>query len=78
MNTTDLINLMLQWIGNGATINVGGVLLNVEADCDLIIRSFGDPECESDEDDPVTTATQPSTTMLTTTQGIKFIAKLTN
>ena len=77
-NTTELINHMLQWVENGATISVGGVLLNVVPDCDLVITSFSDPECEINMDEEITTvSTLPSTTMtLTTTEGTNQVEVL--
>ena len=45
------------WLSTGPSIQVAGVLLNVDSMCNLIISSFGDPECGEGTEQEATTET---------------------
>ena len=80
-----LINYVIHWIEEGASVALSGILLSVDEGCDVVIESFSKPECSGQpltthaiaitttepEDDSVTMATsQQSTTTLFTEAAI--------
>ena len=52
-STIELINYIIQWVENGASIAIRGILLSVDRRCDVVIESFSEPECHQVQ--PVTT-----------------------
>ena len=57
----ELINYIIDWIENGASVAVDGILLGVDQRCEIVLQSFSDPECHE-----MTTQTYA---LPTTTQG---------
>ena len=41
----ELINYTVDWVKNGASIVINGLLLTVDRTCDVVIESFSEPEC---------------------------------
>lgn len=45
----ELINHIIYWIENGASIAINGILLSVDQSCDIVIESFSEPECQREQ-----------------------------
>ena len=58
-----LINYIIHWIENGASVALSGILLSVDQRCDIVIESFSEPECSEQQitTQTITTATTPTT-----------------
>ena len=61
-----LINYIIHWIENGASVALSGILLSVDRRCDIVIESFSESECSEQQ---VTTQTITTTTISTTQDG---------
>ena len=67
----ELINYIIDWIENGASVAIDGILLSVDQRCDIVLESFSDPECHHEcqtttltyDEMPTTTSLGGSTTM---------------
>lgn len=60
----ELINYIIQWVENGASLAISGVLLSVDQGCDIVIESFSEPECNHEQQmttQTITTVTMPTT-----------------
>ena len=64
-NNEDILQNMRSWIQSGASITISGLLLSVDPMCNVVIRSFSDPECGNDAITTVIQTTQTSTPILT-------------
>lgn len=41
----EIITHTINWIKGGASIAISGLVLTVDSNCDVVIESFGEPEC---------------------------------
>lgn len=59
----ELINSIIMWIENGASVAINGILLSVDQGCDIVLESFSESECHTRQN---TTLSTDATTMATT------------
>ena len=55
--SVDFAEKISLWLSTGPSVQVSGVLLNLDSMCNLIISSFGDPECGEGTEQETTTET---------------------
>ena len=63
----ELINSIIMWIENGASVAINGILLSVDQGCDVVLESFSAPECHNWQNTTQSDATTVATTEAATT-----------
>lgn len=58
----ELINYIVDWIENGASVAIDGILLSIDQRCDIVLESFSDPECHHEHQTTTLTYEMPTTT----------------
>lgn len=59
----ELINYIITWIENGATVAIDGILLSVDQRCDIVLESFSDQECHHEHQTTTLTSYEIPTTI---------------